>query len=174
MYSRQRRSFSRKEFGRSFAPTKGDINMKQGRRVFSLNYLFASFFGALMIASAFAYFNYRFSQYKFIDFRNWIYYEKSDIFVPKYDKYTVIIYSSNMPNIDKILQQIGNKKHIIAIDLYQKRRKNSKNIIYITTGMNNLLKLIQRFHIMEVPSIFQIVKQKNFKYKQDSMIEKIE
>ncbi|NOX14930.1 MAG: hypothetical protein GXP61_02700 [Epsilonproteobacteria bacterium] len=150
------------------------MNMKQGRRIFSLNYLFASFFGALMIASAFAYFNYRFSQYKFIDFSNWIYYEKSDLFVPKYDEYTVVVYSSNMQKIGKILQKIGNKKHILAIDLYQKRRENSKNVIYITTGMNDLLKLIQRFHIMEVPSVFQIKKQKNSRYKQDSMIEKIE
>jgi len=56
--------------------------MKKGRKLFSLNYLFASFFGALMIAGAFAYFNYRFSQYKFIDFGRWIYYQKSDIFIP--------------------------------------------------------------------------------------------
>ncbi len=148
--------------------------MRQGRRVFSLNYLFASFFGALMIASAFAYFNYRFSQYKFIDFRDWIYWEKSDIFVPKYDKYTVIVYSSNMQNMDKILKKVDKSKHILAVDLYQKRRENSKNVIYVTTGMNGLLKFIQRFHIMEVPSVFRIVKQRDLKYKQDSMIRTIQ
>jgi len=148
--------------------------VRQGRRVFSLNYLFASFFGALMIASAFAYFNYRFSQYKFIDFRDWIYWEKSDIFVPKYDKYTVIVYSSNMQNMDKILKKVDKSKHILAVDLYQKRRENSKNVIYVTTGMNGLLKFIQRFHIMEVPSVFRIVKQRDLKYKQDSMIRTIQ
>jgi hypothetical protein len=148
--------------------------MRRGRKVFSLNYLFASFFGALMIASAFAYFNYRFSQYKFIDFDNWIYYEKSDIFKPKFDNYTVLIYSSNIQNSSAILKKIGKQEHILAIDMYQKRKKNSQNITNITSGMNNLLKLVQRFHIIGVPSVFMIKKVKKEKYKQDSMIKIVE
>jgi len=148
--------------------------MKRGRKIFSLNYLFASFFGALMIAGAFGYFNYRFSQYKFIDFNNWIYYEKSDIFMPKFDNYTVLIYSSNMQDVRAISKQISKKEHILAIDMYQKRRKNNHNITYITSGMNNLLKLVQRFHIIGVPSIFRIKKVKKEKYKQDSMIKIVE
>jgi len=148
--------------------------MKPGRKVFSLNYLFASFFGALMIASAFAYFNYRFAQYKFIDFSDWIYYEKSDIFKPKYDNYTVLIYSSNIQDSTSILKKIDKKEHILAIDMYQKRKKNNQNITNITSGMNNLLKLVQRFHITGVPSIFLIKKVKKEKYKQDSMIKIIE
>ncbi len=147
--------------------------MKKGRKIFSLNYLFASFFGALMIAGAFAYFNYRFSEYKFIDFGRWIYYQKSDIFVPNNDKYTVVIYSSNMQDIDKILQKVNKINPIIAIDLYQKKRGKKGGIIYITSGMNTLLKLIQRFNIYEVPSAFRIKKFKKLLYKQDSMIEKI-
>lgn len=147
--------------------------MKKGRKIFSLNYLFASFFGALMIAGAFAYFNYRFSEYKFIDFGKWIYYQKSDIFVPNYDKYTVVIYSSNMQNIDKILHNVNKINPIIAIDLYQKKRGKRKGVVYITSGINTLLKLIQRFNIYEVPSAFRIKKFKKLLYKQDSMIEKI-
>jgi hypothetical protein len=148
--------------------------MKPRRKIFSLNYLFASFFGALMIASAFAYFNYRFSQYKFIDFNNWIYYEKSDIFIPQYDNYTVVIYSSNIQNSSEILKKIGKQEHILAIDMYQKRKKNIQNITNITSGMNNLLKLVQRFHIIGVPSVFMIKKVKKEKYKQDSMVKIVE
>ena len=145
--------------------------MKKGRKIFSLNYLFASFFGALMIAGAFAYFNYRFSEYKFIDFSRWVYYQKSDIFIPNDDEYTVVIYSSNMQNIDKILQKVNKLNPIIAVDLYQKKRGKARGIIYITSGMNTLLKLIQRFNIYEVPSAFKIKKFKKLLYKQDSMIE---
>jgi len=145
--------------------------MKKGRKIFSLNYLFASFFGALMIAGAFAYFNYRFSEYKFIDFGRWIYYQKSDAFIPNYDKYTVVIYSSNMQDIDKILQKVNKINPIIAIDLYQKKRGKMNGVIYITSGMNTLLKLIQRFNIYEVPSAFRIEKFKKLLYKQDSIIE---
>ena len=144
--------------------------MKKGRKLFSLNYLFASFFGALMIAGAFAYFNYRFSQYKFIDFGRWIYYQKSDVFIPNYDKYTIVIYSSNMQNIGKILQKVNKTNPIIAVDLYQKNRGKKNGVIYITSGMNTLLKLIQRFNIYEVPSAFRIKKFKKLSYKQDSMI----
>ncbi len=147
--------------------------MKRGRKLFSLNYLFASFFGALMIAGAFAYFNYRFSEYKFIDFNNWIYYQKSDIFVPTSDKYTVVVYSSNMQNINTILQKINRLNPIIAIDLYQKKRGSKKGVVYVTSGINTLLKLIQRFNIYDVPTAFRIKKFKKLLYKQDSMIEVI-
>ncbi len=147
--------------------------MRKGRKLFSLNYLFASFFGALMIAGAFAYFNYRFSEYKFINFQNWIYYGKSDIFTPKQDEYTMVIYSSNMQDISQILQKVNKSNPIIAIDLYQKKRGKQNGVTYLTAGMNTLLKLIQRFNIYEVPSVFRIKKFKNFLYKQDSMIEVI-
>jgi len=147
--------------------------MRGGRKVFSLNYLFASFFGALMIAGAFAYFNYRFSEYKFIDFNRWIYYEKSDIFVPSSESYTVVIYSSNMQDFNKILQKINKSNPIIAIDLYQKRRGKKGDVLYLTSDMNTLLKLIQRFNIYDVPSAFKIKRFKKSLYKQDSMIEAI-
>jgi len=150
------------------------MSIKKGRRLFSLNYIFASFFGALMIASAFAYFNYRFSEYKFVNFKEWIFYEKRDIFTPKEDKYFVIIYSSNMQDIDKLLQRVNKNYHIIALDLYQKRRGREEGVIYITSGINTLLKFIQRFNIYEVPSAFWLKKYKGLLYKQDSMVKVIE
>ncbi len=146
---------------------------KRGRKLFSLNYLFASFFGALMIASAYAYFNYRFSEYKFVDFGKWIFYEKKDIFIPKDKEYVVIIYSSRKSNIQKIVKTVKNKVKILAIDIYQKRFKNSDRVTYLTTGINTILAFVQRFHIFRVPSLFMIKRVKNSRYKQDSMIETI-
>ncbi|NPA81907.1 MAG: hypothetical protein GXO31_04810 [Epsilonproteobacteria bacterium] len=147
---------------------------KRGRKLFSLNYLFASFFGALMIAGAFAYFNYKFSEYKFIDFEKWIFYKKKDIFTPKNEKYIVLVYSSNQTDPKTLLKKIKSDLPILAVDLYQKRKKEEKNVIYITSGMNTLLKFIQRFNIYEVPSVFIIKRSKKTLYKQDSGINTLE
>ncbi len=145
--------------------------LKRGRSLFSLNYLFASFFGALMIASAYAYFNYKFAEYKFIDFSKWIFYEKRDIFKPVDKEYVVIIFSSHKDDLKKILKRVKNKTKILAIDIYQKRFKNSSKVIYATSGINTMLSLIQRFNIYHIPSLFMIKKIKKSRYKQDSMIE---
>jgi hypothetical protein len=145
--------------------------LKKGRKIFSLNYLFASFFGALMIASAYAYFNYRFAEYKFINFDKWIFYKKKDIFKPVDKEYVVVIYSSRKDDIKEILKRIKNKIKILAIDIYQKRFESSDRVIYLTTGINTILALIQRFNIYKVPSLFIIKKVKKDRYKQDSMIE---
>lgn len=142
--------------------------------VFSLTYLFASFFGAAMVASAFAYYNYEFSKYKFFDFSQTIFYQQDRLFTPKDDKYTVLVYSSKMQNIDDITKKIKDDNKILAIDLYQKRFKEEDSMIYITSGMNTLLKFIQKFNIYDVPCAFEIVKQKKLKYKQNSRIEIIE
>ncbi len=147
---------------------------KRGRKLFSLNYLFASFFGALMIAGAFAYFNYKFSEYKFIDFKKWIFYKKKDIFTPKYDEYAVLVYSSNQIEPKEILKKIKPKYHILAVDLYQRRRESDQNVTFITSGINTLLKFVQRFNIYEVPCIFLIKKEKESLYKQNSRINTLE
>ncbi len=149
------------------------MGFKKGRRLFSLNYLFASFFGALMIASAYAYFNYKFAEFKFIDFDKWVFYEKKDIFKPKDENYVVIIFSSRKDNLKKIVKKVKNRYKILAIDIYQKRFKNSERVIYLTSGINRLIALIQRFNIYVVPSLFIIKRVKKNKYKQDSMIETI-
>jgi len=126
-----------------------------------------------MIAGAFAYYNYTFSKYKFFDFGKNIFYEKRDIFTPKKQKYTVIVYSSNMQSYKKIVKKIKTSNPILAIDLYQKRFNKEDSIIPITSGMNTLLKFVQKFNIYEVPTFFDIKKVREKLYQQDSSIKKL-
>ncbi len=147
--------------------------MAVGRRrsLFSFSYVFASFFGAAMIAAAFAYFNYKYSQYKFINFKEMILYTKSQLFVPDEDSYIVVVYSSHMGDITPSIRKLKRKNSVLAIDLYQKRKKSEPGVVYATAGTNTLLKIIHRFHIREVPSYFMIKKQNDEGlYKQDSRI----
>lgn len=145
---------------------------KIGRKAFSLNYLFASFFGALMIASAFAYFNYKFAEYKFIDFKKMVFYKKADIFSPKNETYTVVVYSSNRDDLKKVLPKLKTDSPILAIDLYQRNRSGEEgDIVYVSAGINTLLSFVQRFNIYEVPSLFRLKKNGAYLYKQDSPIE---
>ena len=136
--------------------------------------MLASFFGAAMVAGAFAYYNYEFSKYKFFDFSQTSFYQKSELFTPEDEKYTILVYSSNMQKVEDIVPNIKDDNKILAIDLYQKRFKEEESIIYITSGMNTLLKFIQKFNIYDVPCVFEIVKQKKLKYKQNTRIEIIE
>lgn len=145
-----------------------------GKSLFSLSTLLASFFGAAMIAAAFAYFNYKFSEYKFINFKEWVFYEKKDIFTPKHDKYIVVFYSSKEKNTVALLTNINLKLPIIAIDYYNEVYKNSKNTTFLRAGTKTSLSFIQRFNIYESPSIFFIKKSKGSIYKQDSMIRKLD
>jgi len=147
---------------------------KGGKSLFSLSTLLASFFGAAMIAGAFAYFNYKFSKYKFIDFKEWSFYEKSDIFTPKKKKYIVVFYSSRNKGSMEKLSHLNLNNPIIAIDYYNNIHPNSKNTTFIRSGTNTSLKFIQRFNIYEVPSIFFIKRIKETLYKQDSMIRKLD
>jgi len=147
---------------------------KGGKSLFSLSTLLASFFGAAMIAASFAYFNYKFSEYKFIDFKEWTFYEKSDLFTPSADKYIVIFYSSRENGTMEHLANINLNLPILAIDYYNKVRKNSENTTFLRSGTKNSLSFIQRFNIYESPSIFFIKKHKDSLYKQDSMIRKLD
>jgi hypothetical protein len=146
------------------------MHHSRGRKIFSLNYLLASFFGSAMVAGAFFYYNYEFSKYKFIDFTNNIFYTNSSIFEPTDDRYEVLIYSSNKNNLQTLITKYSTNKTILAVDLYQKRFKQEGSIIHITSGMNTLLKVVQKFNIYEVPSIFTLVRIKNKTYKQDSKV----
>ncbi len=133
--------------------------------------MFASFFGAFMIAGAFAYYNYKFSEYKFVDFEELVFYQKADIFSPDKDKYTVILYSSKKDNIQKIVKKIKTDSTILAIDMYQnKRDMGNKDLIYVTSGINTLIAFIQRFNIFKLPCAFNLKKQNKRLYKQDSSI----
>jgi hypothetical protein len=136
--------------------------------------ILSSFFGAAMIAGAFAYYNYKFSEYKFFDFKEHIFYQKSDIFEPKEEVYTVVIYSSNMQDLKDLLKDVKKDNPILAIDLYQKRFKEEDSIIPVSSGMNTLLKFVQRFNIYDVPSVFVIKRVKGSLYKQDTKIYKLE
>nr|MDA3908538.1 hypothetical protein [Sulfurimonas sp.] len=118
--------------------------------------------------------NYRYSEYKFIDFSQWIFYEKSDIFTPKSDNYTVVIYSSNMQNFKTIKDKIEKSNPIIAIDMFQQKRGKEGDVLYISSGMNTILKVVQRFNVYELPSAFRLTRFKNNKFKQDSLIEVVE
>lgn len=146
----------------------------RGRKIFSLNYFFASFFGALMIASAFAYYNYKFSEYKFIDFEKIVFYEKADIFRPKHETYTVLVYSSNRDDLQKTLPKLKKTTPILAIDMFQQDRSGEVgNVLHVSAGMNTLLAFIQRFNIYEVPTFFRLKKHGKYLYKQDSPIENL-
>jgi hypothetical protein len=143
-----------------------------GRRgPFSFTYVFASFFGAAMIAGAFAYYNYKFSQYHFIDFKETILYTKSGIFEPHDKRYLVVVYSSHMGDIGPSVEPLANKSRVLAVDLYQQRRESTPRVVYATAGTNTLLKIIHRFHIREVPAYFMIEKENDRGlYKQASKI----
>lgn len=145
-----------------------------GTSLFSLSTLLASFFGAAMIAAAFAYFNYKFSEYKFIDFKEWVFYEKNDIFSPTADKYVVVFYSSKENGTMDLLSKTKLKLPVLAIDYYNKVKQNSQTTTFLRSGTKTSLNFIQRFNIYESPSIFFIKKSKDTLYKQDSMIRKLD
>ncbi len=147
---------------------------KGGKSLFSLSTLLASFFGAAMVAGAFAYFNYKFSEYKFIDFKDFVYYEKNDIFKPDKEEYIVVFYSSREKNTMDKLANLDLNLPILAIDYYNKVRANSKTTTFLRSGTNTSLKFIQRFNIYNSPSVFFIKRTKDSLYKQDSMIRKLD
>jgi len=147
---------------------------KGGRSLFSVATILSSFFGAAMIAGAFAYFNYKFAEYKFINFQEWIFYEKSDIFTPTSDKYVVVFYSSKNKNTVELLQKTNLKLPIIAIDYYNEIEKKTQAVTFLRSGTKNSLSFIHRFNIYHAPSIFFIKKIKDSLYKQDSMIRKLD
>jgi len=63
---------------------------------------------------------------------------------------------------------------ILAIDYYNEVRENTPSTTFLRSGTKNSLQFIQRFNIYESPSIFFIKKSKDFLYKQDSMIRKLD
>jgi len=138
-------------------------------RPLAMTYILGSFFGAFMIASAFAYFNFKFSEYKFIDFSKITFFSDRKLFTPKHNKYIMVIYSTKAtPDIRSLIH--NNKYPVLAIDINQKQLKNTTNLIYLRSGINNILQVIQRFNIYTLPSAFLIKKNNNVLYKQNSAI----
>jgi hypothetical protein len=136
--------------------------------------LFASFFGAAMIAASFAYYNYKFAEFNFIDFSEWQFYEKRDFFKPSEDEYLVIIHNSKDLKSLNYLKNINSKIHVLLIDYYQKMDQipDKNGTTQLKSGTNTMLKIIQRFNIYDLPSAFYIKKQNNKTlYKQNSDIE---
>ncbi len=139
---------------------------------FSFSLVYSSFFGALMIALAFAYYNHKFSQYNFIDFKKSVLYSDKTVFSPVHEKYAVVIYSSKRGDLKKALAKIESKNiPVIAIDLFMEKRGSSEHVTFLTAGTNTLLSLIHRFAIRKVPSFFLIKREnENGLYKQDSKV----
>jgi len=144
------------------------------RSSFSVTLVFASFFGAAMIGIAFAYFNFKFSEYKFINFNEWILYEKKALFKPSQPKYTLLIYNSKIKMPKDFLDLKRQEYPILALDFAQNKFPNENNVTFLTAPTNTLLKVIQRFNIYKVPSVLIIKQSKESLYKQDSMITVIE
>jgi hypothetical protein len=150
------------------------VAKEKKKRFLSLATVLASFFGAAMIAGAFAYFNYKFAEYKFIDFKKMLFYEKKEIFTPKADKYVVIFYSSKDKNTQQLLSKTNLNIPILAIDYYNNAFENTNHVTFLRAGTKTSLSFIQRFNIYNSPSIFFIKKSKDSIYKQDSMIRKLD
>jgi len=147
---------------------------RRGGGLFSVGTLLASFFGAAMIAAAFAYFNYKFSEYKFIDFNEWVFYTQQDVFTPSAERYIVIFFSSKSPDTVALIKNSKSSYPIIAIDYYQQRIASNARVTFLRSGTNTMLKFIQRFNIYKSPSVFIIKKSKEKLYKQDSMIRELD
>jgi len=147
---------------------------RRGSGLFSVGTLLASFFGAGMIAIAFAYFNYKFQEYKFIDFDKWLVYEKSDVFKPTEDQYLVVFYSSKKAGTVENLNKLRPKYKILAIDYYQQNFPSNKHVTYVRSGTNTILNIVQRFNIYKTPSVFIIKKVKEGLYKQNSIIAELD
>lgn len=135
--------------------------------------LFASFFGAAMIAGAFAYYNYKFAEFKFIDFSKIVLYTKSDIFQPVSDEYLVIIYNSRDKLSLEKLEKIKSKSPIIMLDFYQTIQNISigdSNVTGLKSGTDTFIQVVQKFNVYELPTLFFIKKFNRKLYKQDSDI----
>jgi len=124
-----------------------------------------------MVASAYAYFNFKFSEYRFIDFDKYVFYGKEEIFTPKEDNYLLLMYSSHDKTHIQKIKDLKVEYKIIAIDIHQKRFKSDENISYVSTGINSAVNIIQKFNIYNLPSLLFIKKDKNIRYKQDSTVE---
>ena len=147
---------------------------RRGSGLFSVSTLLASFFGAGMIAIAFAYFNYKFQEYKFINFDQWLVYEKGRIFSPEEERYLVVFYSSKKSGTVENLNKLKAKYKILAIDYYQQDFPSNERVTFVRSGTDTILSIVQRFNIYKTPSVFIIKKVKEGLYKQDSIIAELD
>jgi hypothetical protein len=138
--------------------------------------MFSSFIVAVMVAASFAYFNYKFSRFNFIDFSEWIFYTgDNEIFAPKEEAYVLLVYSGMQEEATSIIRRVRNKNNltVLAVDLAQGRKPSENGVIYLTAGMNSLLNVVHRFHIVRSPSALLIERQKGALYKQGTLREEL-
>lgn len=149
------------------------IRQLRGRRKLSaLTYILASFFGAFLIAASFAYYNYKFSKFKFIDFKEIVFYTKADLFEPREKEYILLFYDSRTNEVNQLVEQLNKKEYkILAIDFNRQRFENNPDVVFATTGINNLISLVWKFNIQEIPSAVGIEKIRGSQYKQISHVE---
>ena len=147
--------------------------LKNRGSLLPLTYVFASFIGAALVAGVFAYNNYRFSRYKFVNFNELVFYEQAQIFAPKDDKFLLVVFSSNQSNWREILKISTKDLKIVAVDLLQKRVHNDGNINFVASDINTILKLMHVLNITSLPASVELKAQKGGIYKQDSKINKI-
>ena len=146
---------------------------RRGGSLLPLSSVFASFIGAALVAGVFSYNNYRFSRYKFVDFSVLTFYEKSEVFVSKDDKFLLVVFSSNQSDWREILKISNKNLKIVAVDLLQKRAPSEGNITFIASDINTVLKLMNTLNISSLPASVELKLQKGRIYKQDSKINKI-
>jgi len=135
----------------------------------SLFYIFSSFIGALLVAGFFAYDDYRFAKFKFMDFTQTILYTKDNIFTPKKNNYYMLVFSSKMSNIDVLLKKLPKNYPIIVVDFYQKLYNNKKNTIFVRAGTNTMISIIRKFNIRNLPVYFEIKRYNKNLFKQESI-----
>lgn len=140
----------------------------------SISFVFASFFGALMIGGSYAYFNYKFSTYRFINFEEFSFWSKSEIFIPTDKSYIVVVFNSNNSIMLNKIKKLNYDEKVIAIDMNQKRFQSNDRVIFLTSSMTNLLQFVQRLNIYGVPSFFMIKKYNKILYKQASTVQIID
>jgi hypothetical protein len=145
-------------------PNKSKVKRKSPM---AMTYLFGSFFGAFMVASAFAYFNFKFTEYKFINFNKLPFFQERNLFIPHLDKYIIVMYSSKAtPDLRPIIADT--KYPIIAMDINQEYRESNTSYFHLKASINTLLQVVQRFNIYTLPTAFVIRKERDGVYKQNS------
>ena len=127
-----------------------------------------------MVAGAYAYFHFKFTEYKFVDFSQLNLFHNRQLFDPQDKRYMMVIYSSQatrdmQERLDYLVGQ--SSETVLAIDIHQRVLEPNENIIHLIGSMNTILQVVQRFNIYNVPSVFFIKKHNNVLYKQDSAIE---
>ena len=86
----------------------------------------------------------------------------------------LVFYSSKKAGTVENLNKLQPKYKILAIDYYQQDFPSTKHAVYVRSGTNTILNIVQRFNIYKTPSVFIIKKVKEGLYKQDSIIAELD